>query len=155
MPAPLPLGEPVIVEVECVQTPPEDIDPGQTVTTTVVSGTEDDKGPVRLPIEVDGELVMGLAVPVPDGVTGEDDGPGPGPEEPVGEVGTGVEEPDDGNTVGLAGPLVGGAALVEQGTVRVTVAGPPLDPHEAQAVTVVVKPGGTDPVLVDGRVLPV
>lgn len=59
-----------MVEVECVQTPPEDIDPGQTVTTTVVSGTEDDKSPVRLPTEVDGELVTGLAVPVPDGVAG-------------------------------------------------------------------------------------
>lgn len=61
----MPLELPVIVIVECVH---DDV-PGQTVTTTVVSGVV--AVPVRLPIEVVGELGMGLETPVGDEVPGE------------------------------------------------------------------------------------
>lgn len=146
----------VMVEVEWMQ--PPDSDTGQTVTTTVLSGTSLEAVPVRLPSEV---LVLGLVVIplVPEGVAlgeGEDWVAVLGA--PLEEE-TGPEELDgEATEAGRSMPLVArDEAVSEQGTVRTTVDGPPLGPQVAQTVTVVVKPGGIELEgdVTAGRTLPV
>lgn len=131
-------GPPVVEIVLCVHVPVVP-GPGQTVTTTVEATSL--MVPVRLSAPVVGELGMGLTVP-------EDEGLGPGGTGESGEDGPGeTGRPDEeAPVVGRIVPLVGGTGagvvVVSQGTVRVTVAGPPLMPQVSQTVTVAVNPGG-------------
>lgn len=142
--------EPVMVEVKWVQ--PPDREPGQTVTTMVLLGASEAVLPVRLAME-------GLPVIVSDGVVvvaAEEEGAvGPGL---LDEDGTGSGEPEEVEArLGRMVPLVGREVVVsEHGTVRMMVEGPPLEPQVSQTVTVVVKPGGIELLVVGtGRVLPV